>query len=119
MRRLDFSGADGPKWYSLLMDGLMGSNRGFKAPSETRVLSRILDKLEAIGTEGLRSGASTFGLPDGPTTRPPVDLKEAEYALVKEALESVPWRPVAVREATAMMEWFEEAQSSKDEEPAK
>jgi hypothetical protein len=118
MRKLDFSGEHGAKRYAIMMDGLMGTARGFKAPVETRTFGRILDKMEAIGVEGARTSASSFSLPESAAVTD-VELKESEYTLVKETLEQVPWRPAGVRDATEMMEWFNEVPTVKDEEKDK
>jgi len=106
MRVLDFSGELGSQRYSIIMDGLMGTDRPFKAPVETRMLSRILDLLEGIGKAGMRGAASTFGLNIAGSVT--VGLKESEFRLVVESLERVPWRPAGVRDITEALDWLTE-----------
>src|SRR2546428_9303004 len=119
MRVLDFTQPGMGESYEILYDGLTGSSRGFEAPSETRIVSRILDKLEEIGLPTERGGVKTFALVDGGGT---VRLEDAEYSLMGEAIRSVKWTARAARKATSAMEWFASApepvkEKAKDDTP--
>lgn len=104
MRELDFTGDDAKERYEITYEGLVGTNRGFEAPSETRVIGKILDKLEAIGTPSpTASGVLTFTLNDGGGK---VYLEEEEFKLAGECIRLTKWKAQISRKATAAVEWF-------------
>lgn len=103
MRVLDFTGEEAAQRYEILYDGLLGTNRGFEAPSETRVVSHILDKMEAIGIPAQRGGVKTFSLNGGDKK---VMLEDAEYQLMAEAIKQVKWTARAAKSVTGAMDFF-------------
>lgn len=91
--------------YEILYDGLLNTTKPLEAPSETRVIGRILDKLEQIGKPAERGGVATFtlGSPDF------IELEDVEYRLMEECLKSVRWTARAARVVTKAMEFFNDA----------
>lgn len=114
MKALDFRIPDGAERYEILYDGLVGSNRGLSAPSETRIMSRILDKLEAIGIPVERGTVKTFSLV--PEVVEMVLLEDTEWRLMVDCLQTVKWTTRAARKATTAMEWLEAATEPVKEE---
>lgn len=113
MRYLDFSGEEGKERYSVLYDGLIGTNRGFEAPSETRVLGSILDKLEAIGHADMRGKNATFSRNEKEDIKLVIALEEAEFELAKDTLAHTKWVASSARGATKVMDWFHRAPTEK------
>lgn len=115
MRAVIFGPEDGQR-YSYLYDGLTNTKLTFQAPSETRVIGRVLTKLEAIGTTINRQAGdvsyTSFDLANGGAT---VLLEDAEHALALKALKEVPWNARGSRIATDLVDWFEAA--PKPEQP--
>lgn len=109
MKVLDFTGPEAKERYDLLYEGLIGTPRGLEAPSETRVIGKILDKLEAIGVSEKKNGAATFVLNGGGE----VELEDAEHKLMSDCLSEVRWRTAGARKATSAMEWFNAAPEKK------
>jgi hypothetical protein len=105
MRYLYFDGEKATQIYEVLYDGLLNTTRGLEAPSETRVMSRILDKMESIGLSTERGGIKTFTL----ACESRVTLEDAEYQLMGEALKAVRWSSKAARIVTAALDLFSEA----------
>ena len=110
MRTLNFQGSDSAEIFEILYQRLVNSTRGFEAPTETRVLSHILDKLEAIGTPVEQGGVATFTL--NGFEMGSVKLEEAEFKLMAEALREVKWTAKAARKVTRAMDFFYEAPES-------
>lgn len=111
MKRLDFTGSEAKERYEILYEGVTGTTRGFQAPSETRVVGKILDKLEAIGTPTetpVPTGGSvkSFALRENGGA---VDLEDAEFNLMNECVQAVKWNTRGARRATAAVEWFQAA----------
>jgi hypothetical protein len=96
-----------PELYELLYDGLLLTNRTLKAPVEPRVHSRILDKMEAVGEATERGGMVSFTL--NPSLEAKVTLDDAEYKLMGECLQEVPWSARASRLVTRGLDLFEAA----------
>jgi hypothetical protein len=94
--------------------GLLNSQRGFEAPSETRIVVRILDKLEEKAeqfTEGEGSNKITsYRLKDGKGMT--VTLTDEEYKLLLEAVKAVKWTGRVVRKVTSTLEWLEAIEST-------
>lgn len=110
MKRLDFSGVEGKERFEILYGGVTGTTRGFQAPSETRVIGKVLDKLESIAkpTETLGLGGKTiksFAL-DETLSDLTIDLEDAEFGLMKECVEAVQWSAAGARKATTVVDWF-------------
>jgi len=110
MKKLDFTGPEAARTFDLIYDGILGTSRGFTAPSETRVIGSALSKLEAIGHAVKRGDIPTYGLnPKGGV----VLLEEAEFNLAREALTQARFTPFVAREATHAVDWFDAAPSQK------
>lgn len=102
MKILNFSGENAAQRYEVLYDGLVHSTRGFEAPSETRIVSHILDKMETIGKPAERGGIRTFTLNGGGEVR----LEDVEYQLLGEALKGARWTARAARMVTDTLDFF-------------
>lgn len=115
MRKLDFSIGRASDYFEIIYDGLLQTPRGFAAPSETRIIGAVQDKLEAIANaidvgEGGRSLA-TYRLNEVEAlSNGMIYFEDAEYNLILAALKEVKWLTAAARKATAAMDWFEEAE---------
>lgn len=110
MKRLNFA-VDGKERYEILYGGVIGTTRGFQAPSETRVIGKVLDKLEAIGkaseTVGQNGATVKSFILNELLAEVVVDLEDAEFSLMLECLQAVRWTTNAARKATAAIEWFQ------------
>lgn len=104
MKVLDFSTADGALYYDVVYGGLLTSPRGF-SKKETRVVSAVLDKLEAIGKPTGKGGGVAFELNQFATNRA-VELEDAEFVLLCEALDAVVWTTEGARKAAKTFEWL-------------
>ena len=126
MKRLTFGTEEVDKEnYKLLYEGLTTNTRGYSAPTETRIIGKVLDAFEAIGKtttitlitrqDGTPITRDTFILNGGGN----VDLEDAEYALAKDALgpNHMKWSPMFCREVTRAMELFQAAKAPPKEEP--
>lgn len=109
MRILDFSVEDGSEFYEILYDGIVNSEVGLKAPSETRVIGRVLDKFEAAGVPDIRGGVATFSLMAGGL----VTLEDAEYELATKALSHVNWLAKVARRVNVALDWMTAAPSAR------
>lgn len=91
--------------YELMYEGLLVTPIQM-APGEKRVFGKILDKVEALGkyktteAEVLRTLAGDGG---------DLNLEDAEYDLLKRALESVQWKPITLRKGLALDDFIAEA----------
>ncbi len=106
MRRLDFTGESAGDRFEIIYDGIIGSGRGYEAPSETRIIGNVLTALEKIGKPMSRGGIATYSLADGGG---PVLLEDVEWELAKDALTKVKWNAAGARRATDTIEWFHNA----------
>ncbi len=108
MRRLDFTGPEAKERFDILYSGLVETPRGLEAPTETRVIGKILDKLEAVGQsyQATKEGPVTYVLSSGGGI---VDLEDAEFALMAECLKAVKWLSRGARKATDAVDWFLQA----------
>lgn len=117
MRYIDFSGENGKVFFEALYDGLIGTARGFEAPQETRVLGKVLDKMEAIAHSTKRGELATFSRNEENGTSLVVALEEAEFDLFKAALTHTRWMVRAARDATKAVDWFHAAPTLEPVEP--
>jgi hypothetical protein len=111
-RILDFTGDKAKERYEVVYDGLLGTMRGYSAPSETRVIGKVLDKLESIGVTTKRGELATFAL-DGAGGQ--LIFEEEEHRLVSESLHQVRWNAQGARKATAVVDWFDSAPPKMDD----
>lgn len=108
MRYLSFEKDKDEKKYKTLYDGIMASSRGF-TDLETRVISNVLNKLEAIGTPSDEGDGAFFAL----TKTGEVALEDAEFKLMMEAYKKVTWTARGSRDAADVREWLEAAPTEK------
>jgi len=109
MKRLAFSGSGAKERYEIIYDGITGTTRGFEAPGETRVIGKVLDKLESIGKTGEREDGRKSFILNGYGAGI-VDLEEAEFQLAIQCLNAVRWTVQGARKATDAVEWFLKAE---------
>lgn len=107
MKRLNFSlkNEQATLFYEMIYDGIINSQRGFSAPSETRVIGSLLNKLEAIGKVAERGGQATYTLNYGGV----IEIEEEVHKLASDALRHVKWSAAASRNATTAIDWFDNA----------
>ena len=97
MKKLEFNDVE---QYELLYEGLVSSaTRG----PETRVLGKVLDKLEQIGVKKATDGL----LYTLATSEQPVELEDAEFELAKRLLNSIEWRGTAAKRFAELMDWLD------------
>jgi hypothetical protein len=91
---------DIPK-YEMLYEGLLtATTKG----AETRTLSRILTKMEEVGTKKLREGKETLLYTCA--TVPIIYLEESEFEFVKKKLDEVEWNGLGAKAAGQLLEWL-------------
>lgn len=103
MKKLDFTGEEADVRFEIVYDGFLTTPRGFSAPSETRVVSKILDKLEALAHADRRGNLSTFSLDEQGGV---ALLEEEEFNLLKDSLAQVKWTAAGSRKATEVLDWL-------------
>lgn len=107
MKRLDFTRDGGAQHYTMIYDGIINSPRPYKAPVETRVISKVLNKLEAIGRPySVTVDVTSFKLTESGGI---VLLEDEEYRIAHEALHQTQWNARGARGATEATEWFDAA----------
>lgn len=113
MKQLDFgpNNHDAKEFYEILYDGALQSPRGYTAPTETRMIGKFLDKMEAIGRICKRGNDVSYELNGGGL----VILDEEIHRLVSDALKLVKWNGVGARKATKAIDWFDQAPVQMDE----
>lgn len=91
--------------FKMVYEGLAGSPRGY-SETELRVINRVQDKLEGIGipVEGEENRATFALLPDGGK----LELEDAEFKLLMDALRKVRWMFKAARSAEKMYKLLED-----------
>ena len=96
--------------FEIIYEGLLNSQRGFDAPSETRIVGKILEKLEDEATQELVGGVTTYRLKNGKGAV--VNLSDEEYKLLVSAVKAVKWTARIATKATDAIEWLEGVESS-------
>lgn len=115
MRYLVFT-KDDETAFDMLMQGIHLTRRSFTGP-ETRVVAKILDKVEAIATStdalddnGKRT--TTFKMkPEGGM----ISLEDAEFNLVKEAVDQTPWNARGARKVVLLFDILDKAPNKEPE----
>lgn len=100
---------DIPK-YEMLYEGLLTSTT---KGAETRTLSKVLTKLEEVGTKKVKDGKES--LLYTVAELPAVFLEDAELDFVKKKLNEVEWSGLGAREAGKLLEWLDEKHPTEDE----
>jgi hypothetical protein len=112
MRHLYFdaeAGLTNPKEiYEMLYDSLINSPGGYEGPKENRIVSRVFDKLEKIGTPERRNNQDSFALSDDDVVHL-VALEDSEYELVEKVIKSIRWTGQFARKATQLYDFLEKA----------
>ena len=100
--------------FEILYEGALNTPRGYKAPKETRLIGKVLDKLEAVGTPFKDNNRATYKLLFSKAGD--VLLEDEEYSLLKEALDEIKWTGTISRKAADALEFLEASPSVKVEE---
>ncbi len=114
MRKLSFPAGSAALFYGTMYEGALNTERSFRAPSETRVLGSALTKIEAAGRPITLAAGTPAQRPSYEYVGGVVYLEEAEYDILKQALEHAPWNARAARSVTELMDWFHAAPSVVD-----
>lgn len=96
--------------FEVMYEGLLNTPRGFTAPSETRIVGKVLSKLEELGHQTEVMGIRTYRM-NGEMVSPDLPLTEEELSLVTEALKAVKWMGRSARQVSDLFETFEKAPS--------
>ena len=100
MRTIKF---DDPKSYELCYEGLVTtSTKGI----ETRLLAKVLTKLEKIGTPLGDKGLYTLAEWEA------LELEDAEYIFVKKSLNEVQWNGIGAKNAAKLLDLVDNAVES-------
>jgi hypothetical protein len=87
--------------YSILYQGLIATFRPVTTP-ETRVINRILDKLEVLGKPEMEGNGAIIALSKSGT----VEFEDVEYNLFNECLQMVKWSTKSSRKVERAVDWF-------------
>ena len=100
---------DIPK-YEMLYEGLVTSTT---KGADTRTLSKVLTKMEEVGTKKQVNGKES--LLYTAATVPVIFLEDAELEFTKRKLSEVEWNGLGAREAGKLLEWLDEKHPTEDE----
>ena len=100
---------DIPK-YEVLYEGLVTSTT---KGADTRTLSKVLTKMEEVGTKKQVNGKES--LLYTVATVPVIFLEDAELEFTKRKLNEVEWNGLGAREAGQLLEWLDEKHPTEDE----
>lgn len=96
--------------YEMLYEGLIGlPTKG----SETRTLSRVLTKLEEVGTKKQVNGKES--LLYTVATVPIIRLEESEMEFVKKKMNEVEWNGIGAKQAGKLLDWLDEKHPTEEE----
>lgn len=105
MKKLEFTPFN-KDLYEMMYEGLLVTPLVLENRALKRLMDRVLDKVESIGKRKPKPEELLFTLDgDGGV----VEFEDAEYDLVKKAIEAVPWKPIAVRRGNKLDDFIEEA----------
>lgn len=96
--------------FEVVYNGLLNSQRGFDAPSETRMVTKILDKMEKNAEAFDDGGTKSYRVPEGKTVT--VELPDEEYKLLTEAIKAVKWTARVARKVSDVVEWLDKVEAS-------
>ena len=112
MRYLYFDAEGGLKepstTYEMIYDSLYNAPGGYEGPNENRIVSRVFDKLEKIGTATRRNNQDLFSLAETDVVRL-MAIEDTEFELVMKVLKSIRWTGAYSRRATEMFDWLEKS----------
>lgn len=101
MRVIEFNDE---KIFDLCYEGLITTST---SGIETRLLARVLTKLEEIGVSKGNQGLYTLAQAGS------VLLEEAEYALVKKLINTVQWNGIGAKNAAKLLDLIEDSLEEK------
>lgn len=109
MRYLVFTAADETS-YDMLMQGIHLTKRPFSGP-ETRIIGKILDKIEAIATqsEGLDVDGKRTTTYKMVSEGGIIALEDTEFNMVKEAIDQTAWTARGARKVAALFDILDKA----------
>lgn len=111
MRSLAFEGKDGSDRWDILYGAMLVNPEGFAAQTR-RVARRILEKLESIA-EPIEDKTMLAKFAFSGEESREIQLEEAEFNLLKDTVDKIPWTRNAIVLADKTMEWLESIQSEK------
>lgn len=115
MRKLIFAADEKSEArFEILYEGALNTPRGYKAPKETRLIGKVLDKLEAFGTPFKDNNRASYKFLFSKAGD--LLLEDEEYNLLKEALDEIKWTGTISRKAADALEFLEAAETVKVEE---
>lgn len=94
--------------FEMVYDSLINSPGGYEGPKENRIVSKVFDKLEKIGTPVRRNNQDVYDLRSDDLVHL-VALEDAEYELVTKVLKSIRWTGTYSRRAVELFDWLDEA----------
>lgn len=110
MRYIIFTPEDSTS-YEVMYDGIHATRRSFSG-QETRIVAKVLEKVEAFGSQFVRGkdqeGRAIYSYkmnPDGSM----LVLEDAEYNLLREAIDQTPWSAAGARKVPALMDLLDKA----------
>lgn len=115
MRKITFTADKASEdLFEILYEGALNTPRGYKAPKETRIIGRVLDKLERMGTPFTDNNRSSYKYLY--SAAGDLLLEDEEYNLLHEALNEIKWTGGVSRKAADAMELLESSPAIKVEE---
>lgn len=94
--------------FEVMYEGLLNTPRGFTAVSETRIVGKVLSKLEELGHQTEVAGIRTYRT-NGEVVV--AELTDEELSLVTEALKAVKWMGRSARQVNDLFDAFEKVPS--------
>lgn len=97
--------------FSLLYESIVLKQGGYNM-QQGRIAAKILDKLEDVGIvdndNSVKGQDGQIAIMIYKSRSLPIDVKleDAEYDLVKQSLDAMPWSGRAVRKAVRVVDWF-------------
>jgi hypothetical protein len=111
VRRLAFEGKEGTERWDVLYGAMLVNPEGY-AREARRVARKVLEKLEHLGkpVEDLNMLAKfQFDEESGPRE---LQLEEAEFVLLRDTVDKIPWTRHAVVLADKTIEWLDATKPS-------
>lgn len=107
MRVISFDDSqDSKDRFSVLWEGWLAGTQDLRGLGNLRTGAKVMDALEIIsGSTDPATGITRQLKPEGGD----LYLEEVEWAMLKAAVESVGWRPLAVKRALAAIEALDKA----------
>lgn len=105
--------------YRKLYDSLLGNTEGYDTKHSGRVVAKVLDKFEALGTPrnvqtGPDQSITTFDLSASGT----LAFEDAEFAILSEAFAKTKWTGIGIRDALKVQDVLDGAPTKDPNAPA-